>query len=163
MYGVIVCSECRKARGVSLSSKSTQCTHCGAKLDVRTAKIMFKSEDQAAIREAMGIINAAVVGREDEFEAAISKLQEKAAPKDGILEYADEEARIVEAAMKVPDWPDRYLIVARELSRKGSFTREEYQEMVERMKGPFDADEVLDQMLGSGMIFSPKEGHYQVA
>lgn len=54
-YGVVVCPNCRMARAVRLGQKSTTCTRCGKKFDVR-GRVVYRAGDArgaaAAVAEA---------------------------------------------------------------------------------------------------------------
>lgn len=57
-YGVIVCSKCKKAKGVMLSSKTTKCIRCGKILYLDKVKIFYKTNSEYKLRQSLGIINA---------------------------------------------------------------------------------------------------------
>jgi hypothetical protein len=58
-YGVIVCSECKRAWGINLSQKTAKCPQCGKIYNVAQRKIFYHTSD---LRE---------------LQLAIAKIQEK--------------------------------------------------------------------------------------
>ena len=67
-FGVIVCSKCKKVKGVDLTSKTTKCHRCGKILTINKLKIFYKTNSQEELRKAIGIMNVKLDGRLDEFE-----------------------------------------------------------------------------------------------
>jgi hypothetical protein len=64
---VVVCSKCKHAKGVGLSSKTTKCTHCGTILHVKKLKIFYTTDSQKDLRYAVGRVNAEVDGKPGVF------------------------------------------------------------------------------------------------
>ena len=56
-YGIIVCPRCRNSKVVDLFYKTTTCFRCNKKIDLSKVKILYKSNSQAEIRDAISIIN----------------------------------------------------------------------------------------------------------
>ena len=56
--GVIVCPRCKQVKGVDLSSKTTKCTRCGKSLQLKKLKILYETESQEKLRQAIGAMNA---------------------------------------------------------------------------------------------------------
>jgi uncharacterized paraquat-inducible protein A len=44
-YGVVVCPKCRMARAVKLGQKTSTCTRCGKKFDVRKRRIIYRAKN----------------------------------------------------------------------------------------------------------------------
>lgn len=57
-YGVIACPQCRQAKGVDLSSRTTKCTRCGKTLQLKNLKIFYETESLQQLRQAVGLLNA---------------------------------------------------------------------------------------------------------
>ena len=53
-YGLCACGSCGRPRVVDLSKKTTRCPYCGTPLAGSAATPYYTSEDQAAVREALG-------------------------------------------------------------------------------------------------------------
>ena len=66
--GVIVCPQCKQAKVVDLSCKSTRCPRCGKMLRIDQLKIMYKTDSQEKLRQAIGLINANVEGKLEDFK-----------------------------------------------------------------------------------------------
>jgi hypothetical protein len=67
-FGVIVCLNCKKAKGVDLSLKTTKCPHCGKLLRLEHLKIFYKTDSRAKLQQAIGLVNAELDGRLKEFK-----------------------------------------------------------------------------------------------
>ena len=72
-FGVIVCSKCKHAKGVELSSKTTKCTHCGKILHVKKLKVFYTTDSQAELHHAVGRVNAEVDDKAGLFPIGSSK------------------------------------------------------------------------------------------
>ena len=66
--GVIVCPKCKKVKGVDLTCKTTKCPRCGKVLAIDKLKIFYKTDSQEKLQVAIGLVNANLDGRLDEFE-----------------------------------------------------------------------------------------------
>lgn len=64
-FGVIVCPKCRKAKAVDLSYKTTRCTWCGKLLILGKLKILYKTDSEQKLRQAIGLINAEIDSKMD--------------------------------------------------------------------------------------------------
>ena len=67
-YGVIVCPNCKKAKGFMLAAKKTKCIYCNKSIDLDKVKTLFKTNSQEELRKYIGLINAEMDGRLDEFK-----------------------------------------------------------------------------------------------
>jgi len=72
-FGVIVCSGCKKAKGVNLSSKTTKCIRCGKTLNLEKLKILYKTTSRQKLQNALGVINADMAGRLEDFKKVMEK------------------------------------------------------------------------------------------
>jgi hypothetical protein len=66
--GVIVCSQCKQVKGVNLSSKTTKCTGCGKTLTLEKLKIFYETDSQEKLRQAIGLLNAELDGKNVAFK-----------------------------------------------------------------------------------------------
>ena len=71
-FGVIVCPKCRTAKGVSLSSKTTRCTRCNKVIHLDKVKILYKTNSEQKLRQAIGLINAEIDGNIASFKKLIA-------------------------------------------------------------------------------------------
>ena len=76
-FGVIVCPNCKKVKGVELSCKTTKCTRCGKVLRLENLKIFYKTDSQEELQQAIGLMNADLDGRLDEFKKIIQNEKNK--------------------------------------------------------------------------------------
>ncbi len=67
-FGVIVCPKCKKVKGVDLSSKTTKCSRCGKILTIDKLKIFYKTNSQEKLQQAIGLKNAELDGKYNEFK-----------------------------------------------------------------------------------------------
>jgi len=66
--GVLVCPQCKQAKGVDLSSKTTKCVGCGKTLTVQKLKIFYETDSQEQLRRAIGMLNAELDGKSVAFK-----------------------------------------------------------------------------------------------
>ena len=67
-FGIVVCPRCKKAKVVDLSCKTTKCHRCGKVLSLEHLRILHKSNSDQKIRRALGLVNAEMDGRFEEFK-----------------------------------------------------------------------------------------------
>ena len=67
-YGVVVCPKCKNAKLVDLSYKTSRCIRCGKLLVLDKLKIIYKSNSEKDLRQAIGLINAQMEGKLDYFK-----------------------------------------------------------------------------------------------
>ena len=72
-YGAIVCPKCKKAKGVVLSHKTTKCVRCNKVIVIEKVKILYKTESEAKLRFALGLINAEQDGNLEEFKKTMKQ------------------------------------------------------------------------------------------
>ena len=72
-YGVIVCTKCRRAKGVDLSCKTTRCPGCGKVLNLKNLSIKYKTNSEEELRQAIGLVNAENDGKAEEFKKLYSR------------------------------------------------------------------------------------------
>jgi len=72
-FGVIVCPRCKKPKAVNLSSKTTKCPNCNKILKLKEMKILFETNSQQELTRAIGLINAEIGGKIDDFRKLMEK------------------------------------------------------------------------------------------
>ncbi|UCF11875.1 MAG: hypothetical protein JSW06_07450 [Thermoplasmatales archaeon] len=70
-FGVIVCPNCKKVKGVDLSCKTTKCSRCGKALLLENLKIFYKTDSVGKLQQAIGLVNAELDGRLKEFKETL--------------------------------------------------------------------------------------------
>ena len=149
MYGVVVCSRCRKARAVDLRSKTARC-QCGNQINLKEARKFFESSDQREVASAVGRLNAEIGGGIEEWE----KLAGDASKE----EVSDVYSRIVSDASDATEVQERMEIVARGLTNAfGSFTKNEMEKVL-RMLGMRDVEDCVQTLLRENIIYEPEPG-----
>jgi hypothetical protein len=72
-YGVIVCPKCKRAKGVDLSNKTTRCLACGKVLTLKNLNIKYKTNSEEELRRAIGLVNAEIDGKAEDFKELYSR------------------------------------------------------------------------------------------
>jgi hypothetical protein len=72
-FGVIVCPSCKKAKGVNLLNKTTKCVGCGKSLKIHGLKIFYKTDSTKELQQAIGLVNAELNGRVQEFKKILKQ------------------------------------------------------------------------------------------
>jgi len=67
-FGIIVCPKCKKTKGADLSFKTTRCPRCGKILVLEKLRILYKTDSEQKLREAIGLFNAEIDGKLNEFK-----------------------------------------------------------------------------------------------
>jgi DNA-directed RNA polymerase subunit RPC12/RpoP len=149
MYGVVVCSRCRKARAVDLRTKTVRC-QCGNQIDLKESKKFFESHNQKEIASAVGRINAEIGGGIEEWEKLVDDTSGE--------ESGDIYSKIVSDAADTPVVQDRLEMVARNLTDAfGRFTRKEMEKAL-RMLGMKDVEDRIQALLQENIIYEPEPG-----
>ncbi len=152
MYGVVVCSRCRKARAVDLRSKTSRC-QCGNTLKLKETKKFFKSSDQREVASAVARMNAELEGGIEEWEKMIDDSSEP--------DEDDPYAKIVAEASCTTNTQQRLEIVARGLSAAfGEFSHGQLRKVL-RMLGTRDVDDCVQALLRENVIYEPEPGVYR--
>ena len=71
--GIVVCPKCKKAKGVNLSCKTTRCTRCGRVLRLEKLRVMYKTDSEQKLRQALGLVNAELNGKLEDFKKYLRK------------------------------------------------------------------------------------------
>jgi len=72
-YGIFVCTRCKKAKVVDLSCKTSKCHRCGKILKLEKLKIWYETDSENKVRQALGLFNAEMDGRLEEFKGIMKK------------------------------------------------------------------------------------------
>ena len=67
-FGIIVCPKCKKTKAIELIHKTTKCNRCGKLLAIEKLKIFCKTNSEQKLRQAIGLINAEMDGKLEEFK-----------------------------------------------------------------------------------------------
>jgi hypothetical protein len=152
MYGVVLCSRCRKAMAVDLRNETASC-QCGNVLKLKETKKFYESTDQREVASAVGRMNAELEGGIDEWESMV----EGSVGADTDDPYSE----MISAASSMSDSQERMELVARGLTEiLGSFSRNDLQKAL-RMLGIKDVDDCVDIMLKESIIYEPEPGVFR--
>ena len=139
MFAIISCS-CGKKRIIDLSDKVTKCPWCGAQKRTEDASIIYKSYDQAEVRDRYDRLTG--------FVAPEKKIDENIDPMS-TLAYKVEHTSDINRKME---------LIAEELTRiKGTFTLEDVEELV-----PGKGEQYLKLMLTTCTAYEVGYGKYKV-
>jgi hypothetical protein len=72
-YGVIVCSKCKQAKGIDLSFKTTRCVRCNKFIKIDKVRILYKTNSEQELRSYLGLVNADLDGKLEEFKEIVRK------------------------------------------------------------------------------------------
>ncbi|UCD92854.1 MAG: DUF1922 domain-containing protein [Methanobacteriota archaeon] len=148
MFGVVVCSRCKRARGVDLRSKTARC-QCGNQIQLKEAKKFFESNDQREIASAVGKLNAELAGGTEEWE--------KISGKSDTADTEDLYSEIVASASSVTNQKERLTIVVRGLTDAlESFTIEDFEKVLNNL-GIKKVEESLHLLLEENIIYEPRK------
>ncbi|MDD1768195.1 MAG: DUF1922 domain-containing protein [Methanomassiliicoccales archaeon] len=150
MFGVIVCPSCNRARGVDLSTAAATCPSCGKRINVKKAKVYFKTDSESELAEAVRKMSERL-SADVESAPPVRKKRRK-------LSFHEE---LGVRAKKIKGSEDRLRFVAENLSVElGEFSSEDLA-MVIKGFDEADAEDLIEKMLSSGIIFEPGPGKYR--
>ncbi|MFP4052184.1 MAG: DUF5817 domain-containing protein [Thermoplasmata archaeon] len=146
-YGIIVCTNCKFAKVVDLSNKSTKCNHCGKNLKISKMKIHYKTDSQSEASWAVGRINAKVRGKEFDVE---EEKKEK-----------DPYSLALEESKHGSNKKERLEIMCRVLTDEiGKIDREDLKKLSE--KGDLgDVDDLIESIRKLEDVYEPEHGIFK--
>lgn len=151
MYGVVVCSRCRRAKGVRIGQKTTRC-QCGHNIDLSIAKIKSHTNDARELAKAVAMENVALRGGRKEYERAAGAHRK--------LKGAH--GRTADAAAGAGNREHKIRAVAVELTRElGDFTARDFALVLVSLGIPAPQTR-LEELLKLNLIYEPRPGHYRV-
>ena len=151
MYGVVVCSRCKRAKGVRVGQKTTTC-QCGHTINLATAKITSRTDDARQLATSVGLENARLRGGREEYEKAVN------APRRGKGVHR----RAAEAAMKVGNRDAKVRRVAVELSRElVTFSAKDFTVVLASLGIPAP-EKRLDELVEARFVYQPGPDRYKV-
>lgn len=132
MYGVVVCSRCKKARAVNLSQKTSTC-ECGSRVPIQQSKAYFESDSQREVAEAVRQMNARLSGAPQGIEGDVRAPERKEDLESALSNFFGDEV----------------------------ITRRRLRAFLTRF-GVGDSDEVIDRLLSTGAMFEPEKDHFRL-
>ena len=152
MYGVVVCSRCKRAKGVDLKQKTTTCS-CGFEIRVSKSRVKAQAVGAHELAGLVGQVNA-------ELRGGLEAYREAAAPARK-TRSRDVHVRVVGVASKSRDRANRIRAAAIELTRElevfsiGDWTR------VLTGLGIPQPEEALATLVRANLVREPREGFYR--
>jgi hypothetical protein len=73
-YGIVVCPKCKHVKGVELKHKSTKCIRCNKNIVLDKVKIVFETNSEEKLRNAIGVLNAELEGKSKDFKKIFEKI-----------------------------------------------------------------------------------------
>lgn len=164
-FGVVKCPNCKTARGIVLGSKTTTCTRCQKRINLKNARIIVEVDSESALAKAVGEINT----RENEGESIYqedvkmySKVKEKSNYEFGVPE--DLYGHIAGKLSEINGKDKKISMAAKELTNKiGEFSENDFFEVLKRA-GFIKKDDLhtfLTRLLDHDIIYEPKNGLYR--
>jgi hypothetical protein len=164
-FGVILCPQCKTARGIMLGSKTTSCVKCGKKINLKKARLLVKVRTESDLAEAVGKINMKLGNGEEDYQTDLKMLKdEKEIKRSQAEEPKNIYDRIAARLSEVPGRDNRIKASAKEIySEIGEFTEKDFFEVLKRT-GFKEGDELrnyLRRLLENDIIYEPKNGLYR--
>ncbi len=140
MFAIIGCA-CGKKRIIDMTDRVTKCPWCGKSMETKKAAVIYKSDDQADVREKYDRITGFVAPPEKKIDGDIDPMS--------TLAYKVEHTSDVNRKME---------LIAEELTRiKGTFTVEDVDELV-----PGKGEQYVKLMLTTCTAYEVGYGRYKV-
>ena len=152
MYGVVVCSRCKRAKGVDLKQKTTTCS-CGSEIRVSRTRVRAQAATAHELAGLVGQVNA-------ELRGGLAAYREAAAPPRR-TRSRDVHVRVVGVASKSRDRASRLRAAAIELTRELEvFSLGDWTRVLAGLGIPQPA-EALATLVRANLVLEPREGFYR--
>jgi transcription elongation factor Elf1 len=160
-FGIVICSRCNWAKGVSLNSKTTSCTNCGKRIQITSSKILHVVNTQKELAQAVGQVNAQLKKGLDiylkdlqEFENK-NQLIEKSTSNDTTLDDK------LQRAKSIGNKEGRIVYIIRTLKENSRELEEKELKRALQGIGIKDVEKQIDSLIAMNMIYQPKKGLYK--
>lgn len=151
-FGVVICPRCRRAKGVDLKQKTTNC-QCGFTINLSLARIVGRVEHHRDLAPFVARVSAEIAGGSRGFGLGLGRRPKRRAD--------DVHARVVEKARKAGDRAHKIKSAAIELSKEIVVFSFEYLKSVLHSLGIGDAEGALAYLIREGILFEPMAGYYK--
>jgi len=153
MFGVVICPNCNRPRGVNLSARKAMCPACGKYIDLRRTKIYFETDSETELAEAVRKLSEQTSGGFEALEASIDSISQKGKRIDEL------HPKLIYNPSKARDDEDQARVFVKELcARTGEFSLEDLCRVVGDEE---EAMALLEKFLSAGIIFEPRPGKYR--
>lgn len=144
-FGVIVCTQCGRAKAVDLNVKRTECPYCGKGLKVSELKIYYEADSYREASWAVGRINSKMKGVDEEIEEG---------KKDS--SDLDSYTLALKESSSANNERDKLTIVAQVLTSKlGQFGKDEITHLSER-SDLGSVEELIEKFRKLDGVFEPE-------
>ena len=156
-FGVVVCPNCNRAVGINLNVKSTKCRRCNQGLNPKSRKVLFETNSERELAQAVGQANLKIQNGADEYQDLL---------KD--LELEDEHTIFEQDGLYVYDQSvDIYKQLigsASDLSKQFTdFSIDDFGKVLECLGlNPEDSEKYIAQLVSNGIIYEPRIGFYRI-
>lgn len=152
MYGVVVCPQCKRAKGVNLKQKTTTCS-CGFEIRVVPARIRARTDTARELAHLVGQVGAEIAGGTEAYRRAQAPVRRKRS--------RDVHVRVIGIAAKARDRAGRVRAAAIELTRELEvFSLADWDRVLAGLGIP-QPEEALAALVRDNAVFEPKAGFFR--
>ncbi len=160
-FGVITCPRCGWAKGVRLDTKSSKCGSCGYNIELKRTKILFKTNHQKELSEAVGQVNAQLKQGLEVYLDDLASLEDNKekkhehGSKHDILDY------IASSANKVKGQEHRILYMLRMMKDTSEEIEEDDLKYLLAELGVKDIEKAVETLISKSLIYQPRAGVFR--
>jgi hypothetical protein len=164
-FGVILCPQCKNARGIVLGSKTTTCTRCQKHINLKNAKIIVEADSETELAKAVGEVNTREYEGENIYLEDVKLYSKVKEQREEEFEEPEKLYGYIARKLSEINGKDKKIVVAaKELTNKiGEFSENDFFEVLKRAgfgKGD-DLHRLLTRLLENEIIYEPKNGLYR--
>ncbi len=170
-FGVVVCPNCNRAVGINLNVKSTKCRRCNQGLNPKSRKVLFETNSERELAQAVGQANLKIQNGADEYQDLLKDLEledeHTIFEQDGLYVYdqsVDIYKRIAMKVKKLENLQEQLIGSASDLSKQFTdFSIDDFGKVLECLGlNPEDSEKYIAQLVSNGIIYEPRIGFYRI-
>jgi hypothetical protein len=164
-FNVILCPRCKTARGAVAGTKTTNCTKCGKRINLKKARVLANVEYETELARVVGEINMKIQDGEDIFQMDLDSVTGEGT-KDMALEERPQDRydKIAGLLAEISGRDNRIVEAAKLLQMAvGDFSQEDFFQVLDKI-GISDGqkqEELLKRLLDNDVLYQPKIGIYR--
>jgi transcription elongation factor Elf1 len=164
-FNVVLCPQCKTAKGVLKGSRTTRCTKCGKRINLKKARVLAEVDYESELAKVVGEINMKINNGEDIYQMDLD-LVSKNYPQDAQVmeEPKDRYDRIAGKLSEVPGRDNKMVEAAKQLQKvMGDFTEDDFFEVLKRI-GITEAEKQeghLKRLIENDVLYQPRAGIYR--
>ena len=135
-FGVVACSACRRVQAVELHFGQVRCRACRASIPLAEQKVLYGSDDEAAVAHQAARLSAQLAKRDDVGPAEALAAVE-----------ADRRGSIPELLQALS-------------ARKKPFDQSDFERTMTELKVPGDPARLLATLVRDSLVFEPRAGRF---